>query len=100
MNVDLQDLLRKKVRDQQGKVVGRIEEVIGEQEGDNLFVEEFHTGDYAMLEHLTTITIGEWLPRLITRETKSYIIRWDQIDISNPDDIRLTCGRSELKERE
>ena len=97
--IQLEDLIRAKVRDQHGNVVGRIEEVIAEYEGDELLVTEYHTGGYGMLEHLSAITVGEWFLHLIGRKASGYVIRWDQIDVTIATEPVLLCNKSELQKR-
>jgi len=95
--VQVELLLNRAVRDLDDKVVGHIEEIVAEREGDELFVTEFHTGGYGMLEHLSAITVGEWLLRLLGRRPHGHIIRWNQLDLTDPEHPRLTCARSEVE---
>jgi hypothetical protein len=97
--VQLELLFNNKVFDLEGRVLGRIEEVIGEEEGDELFVTEYHTGGMGFIEHLSTITVGSWLVKLLGTH-KGYVIRWDQLDLTDPEKPRINCPRSELAERE
>jgi hypothetical protein len=97
--IQLEDLLGAKVRDARGNVVGRIEEVIAEPEGAELLVTEYHTGGYGMLEHLSSMTLGDWFLKLIGRKASGYIIRWDQLDVTNALEPLLLCNKSELQEK-
>jgi len=96
--IQLELLFDKRIVDMQGRVLGRIEEVVAEREGDELFVSEYHTGGMGLIEHLTTVTIGHWLIKLLGTH-KGYVIRWDQLDLRDPDKPRINCRRDELAER-
>jgi hypothetical protein len=87
--VRLEDLIGRRVRSAEGPV-GRIEEVVAERHSGELQVMEFHLGPGALLERWS-------LSRLRRRTTT--IVRWDQIDIENPNDVRLTCSPDELEKR-
>lgn len=97
--VSVELLLGAEVRDRTGAPVGRIEEIIAEQEGDELLVREYHTGGYGFLEHLAAITIGAWAFKLLGRRAEGYVIAWDQLDLSEPRAPRLTVPRREVKRR-
>jgi hypothetical protein len=88
--VRLEDLIGRRVRSVEG-VVGRIEEVIAERHSGELQVVEFHLGPGSLLER--------WSLARLRRRTRTIIVRWDQIDIENPNDVRLTCGPDELEKR-
>lgn len=92
-------LLETKVRDLKGQTVGRIEEIVAEQEGGDAFVREYHTGGFGFIEHLCALAFGSWVWRWFARRAHGYVIRWDQLDISDPSNPRLTCPRSELTSR-
>ena len=71
--VRLQSLVGHRVYDGEGRVVGRIEEVRAEWQGDELVVTEYQCGPAALLSRLG---IGH------RRERKR--IAWDQLDLSDP----------------
>jgi sporulation protein YlmC with PRC-barrel domain len=52
--VHLELLLGKRVLDQTGKPVGRIEEVRAEQQGDEWVIQEYLVGTAALLERLSS----------------------------------------------
>ena len=84
--VHLELLLGKPVLAQDGRRVGRIEEV---RAGEQQEITEFLIGEGALLERLSAIGLFRW-------KKKGYRVRWDQIDWSNMDRPRLTCPVSDL----
>ncbi len=57
---------------------------------------EFLVGSYAMLERLAAWGIGRALLRLTSKRREGYRIRWDQLDLSDPQRPRLRCEVEEL----
>lgn len=88
--VRVEELLGQRVEDREGRRVGRIEEIRAERHGKDHEVTEYLLGPGALVERLAMTMRGR--PRTI-------IVRWDQLDITNPRRPRLTCDRSELVER-
>jgi len=89
--VYLADVVGRRVRTADGRVVGRIEEVRtarranGEHE-----VAEYHLGSGALLERLAVV-------RSLVTPKRMLIARWDQIDIRRPEAPLLTCAVEELR---
>jgi hypothetical protein len=90
--VRVQDLLGRRVRTSDGRMVGRIEEMVAQRRtnGDHEVV-EYHLGTGALLERLAIAR------RVLGRRPQMLIARWDQIDIRRPDAPVLTCGVEELQ---
>jgi len=86
-------LLGRKVRSIHGHVVGRIEEMRAEREHDYWVVTEFHVGPTALIERLAVRHFGITLPG----RAHGYRVRWNQLDLSNPQHPRLTCHLEELE---
>ena len=83
IHVDL--LVGRRVRDANGKVIGRIEAIRARRHGPDYLVEEYHLGPAAWLEKLGISTA-----RMIgfrSREPKR--IPWQQLDLSDPEHPRL-----------
>ena len=89
--VPLEALLGRRVRADDGRVVGRLEEIRAERRGGNHEVTEFLIGPGALLERLSIVR------RFAGSGSRMRVARWDQIDISNPLAPRLTCGVENLK---
>jgi len=95
--VHVQLLLGEKVLAQNGKSIGRLEDIRTEKDRGYFFVSEFLVGSYAFLGRLAAWRIGRTLLRLFgARRREGYRIRWDQLDLSDPHRPRLLCEVSEL----
>jgi len=95
----LEMLLGKPVLDSMGKSIGRIHEVRAEQQGDEWVVQEYLTGQAAILERLSAWTIGRAiLPLLKANQSHGgYIVPWNKLDLTDPEKPRLLCKVDELK---
>ncbi len=97
--IHLELLLGKQVLDSTGKPIGRLEEVRAEQQGDEWVIQEYLIGSAALLERLSAWTIGLRLLHLLGARKiyGSYRVRWDKLDLSDPEHPRLCCSLQELK---
>jgi len=94
MKAALQQIIGSRVRDVDGKVVGRIHEARAEVRGADCVITEWLVGPGAMLQRL-----GIAAGRLIGIAARDPLrIPWDKIDLSDLDDVRLTCRAEELPE--
>ena len=91
----LELLLGKRVRDADGKPVGRIEEFRAEHEGGEWVVREYLVGSYGLLERLAVWSIVR-APFGGRGRGRGYKIRWDQLDVTDLDHPRTRCRRVEL----
>jgi len=91
--VRVEDLLVRRVRGGDGRVVGRIEEIRAERRanGDHE-VTEYHLGTGALLERLGIVQ------RVLRRKPQVLIARWDQLDIHRADAPTLTCSVEDLRD--
>jgi sporulation protein YlmC with PRC-barrel domain len=78
--IRLDDLHGRKLRDSNGKVVGRIYDVRAEEQGGELVIVEYHVGAGALWTRLGFAALH--LVGLARRNPR--IIPWDQVDISDP----------------
>lgn len=80
--VHLELLIGRRVRDAQGRVIGRIESIKARWKGDTCLIEEYHLGPAALLEVLgiSTVRMIGWP---LSREPKR--IRWQDLDLSDPE---------------
>jgi hypothetical protein len=90
----LELLLGRRVHAQDGRVIGRIEEFHAEREDDYYVVTEYHVGPAALVERLSVRHFGFTLPGRV----HGYRVRWDQLDLDDPDHPRLTCPVEEIRE--
>lgn len=85
-------LLGRKVCALDGSMIGRIEEMRAEREHDYYVVTEFHVGPTALVERLAVRHFGFALPGRV----HGYRVRWDQLDLNDADNPRLTCAIEDL----
>ena len=84
-NIHFELLLGRKVRDANGRVVGRIREVRAQRRGEFFYVAEYLLGPAAWFEAL-----GISSARLIGWRIHEPIrIPWQQLDLSDPEKPRL-----------
>jgi hypothetical protein len=89
----VEQLIGRPVRDTDGRVVGRLEEFRAEREGEHWVVTEFDIGPAALLERLAVRHFGvSWPGR-----PPGYRVRWDQLNLDDPESPALTCSAAELK---
>ena len=90
-------LLGEKVFAMNGVSIGRLEEIRTEVNRGHYYVTEFLVGSYAVLERLAAWRIGRAVLRVVgAQRKKGYRIRWDQLDLSDPERPRLLCEVDEL----
>ncbi|MEZ2126263.1 MULTISPECIES: PRC-barrel domain-containing protein [unclassified Sinorhizobium] len=94
----LQELLGTNVLGQNGEVIGRIEEVVAQADGDDLVVVEYHVGTFALLERFTSSSFARAVLRAVGgRSGEGLAVRWDQLDLSDPSSPKLLCDPSDLR---
>lgn len=89
MEVRLEDLLGREVRTGDGRRVGRIEEFRAGKDGE---IAAFVIGAGGLLERL-----GIGAGMLVGRARGGRVAGWDQIDLANPKQPRLTCRLEDLE---
>jgi hypothetical protein len=90
-------VLGQKVFGMNGVSIGRLEEIRTESDRGHFYVSEFLVGNYAVLERLAAWRIGRAVLRVVGAQRKEgYRIRWDQLDLSDPQRLRLMCEVDEL----
>ena len=85
--VHLEKIVATKIRDVDGKIAGRLEEVHADWRGGECIVTYYviaSKGTYPLQE------IG------FKSRTRSYIVPWDRMNFSDPDRPRLNCRIDEL----
>ncbi|MFL6279974.1 MAG: hypothetical protein ACJ731_07680 [Vicinamibacterales bacterium] len=91
--VRLDRLIGRRVLTGNNRSLGRLEECRAERRGDSWIVTEWVIGSAGLLERLglgVRMILG-------IRAGKSFVARWDQLDLSNPDAPRLNCSLEEVK---
>jgi hypothetical protein len=89
----LDELLGRMLLARNNRSVGRIEEFQAEQHGDHLQIVAFLIGSAGLMSRLD---VG--VKALFGKSGGGKIVRWDQVDISDPVHPRLTCSVEELEE--
>jgi hypothetical protein len=89
----LDRLLGRQVLTKNNQGVGRIEEFRAEKQGRDWVVVEYVIGAAGLFERL-----GVGVKLLFGRHGGGgHVVRWDQLDISDPERPRLTCGVQDLR---
>jgi hypothetical protein len=96
--IHLQQLLSHRVRALNGRVVGRIEEVLAETDGDACYVTEYLLGAQALFHRLALLRFARAILGLfgLTKNERGFRVPWDQLDLSDPAKPRLRCKVKEL----
>ena len=88
-----------RVVDADGKLVGRIEEIVADYVDGEYVVREFHVGAFAAFERLGDGMLGRGLLRLLggKRIYSGYVVPWQVMDLTDPAHPRLTVAKAELR---
>jgi hypothetical protein len=73
--------------------LGRLQECRAERRGDRTVVLEWMVGPAGLLERLglgARMVLGPVKPT-------GYLVRWDQLDLTNPEQPRLSCPVDDLE---
>jgi hypothetical protein len=86
MDIKVELLVGTKVRDLDGRKVGRIEEIRVERQEEALLVEAYLIGASALIERLSARTLVRPIRRLLrTRHIYSvYEVLWQDMDLTDP----------------
>jgi hypothetical protein len=89
--MQLERLVGRRVQTSSGKIVGRIEEIRVERQGDTWLIQAYLLGSYALLERLLPRSIGPALRRMLRSRLSSTVsvVPWDKLDLSDPERPRL-----------
>ncbi len=93
-NLRLDRLLGREVLTANHRRLGRVEEFRAERRGADWIVTEYIIGAAGMVERLGLAA------RLLLglSRARGYVARWDQVDLSNPDRLRITCPVGDLRQ--
>ena len=92
-SIRLDRLVGRVVRTANNRRLGRLEEFRAERLGSAWVIREYVLGSAGLLERLG---LGVRLILGLNR-AGSYVVRWDQLDLSNPECPRLRCPVGELR---
>ena len=92
-SIRLDRLLGREVHTANHRRLGRLEEFRAERRGADWIVTAYVIGAAGLAERLG---VGV---RLILgmRRASGYVARWDQMDVSNPDRLRISCPVEDLQ---
>jgi hypothetical protein len=97
VKVAFQHLLGRRVLDEDGGTIGRLEEAYAERRDGELVITEWVVGTGGLLERLgLTALTGALLGRAAARRPE--VIGWADLDVSNPDRPRLRRRRARASE--
>lgn len=94
--IEVQQLLGRRVRDADGTVIGRIEEIVAEHHDGETVVSEFHLGPAALLERIARFAHALPLLSAIPWPRRYYRIPWQLLDLGDPERPRVRSTRSSL----
>jgi hypothetical protein len=99
MDVHAELLLGAKVRDVDGKVVGRIEEFRVNNTDKACLVESYLIGASALIERLSAWTLVRPVARALHARKLYYVydVRWQDMDLSDPKRPKLRIAKGELR---
>jgi hypothetical protein len=90
--VRLEKLIGRRVRDVDGKPVGRIAEVVAHKEGDEFVVASYIVGPVAWIHRFAVSGLGLRMRGL----ARVHRVEWHQMDLSDPARPRVTCRKDQL----
>jgi hypothetical protein len=88
----IEALLGRKLLGPNGRQVGRIEEFRARRQGSGCVLTEIIIGTLGLLERL-----GVGANMVLGRKSGGYIVKWEQIDVSDPAKPRLRVAMEELE---
>jgi sporulation protein YlmC with PRC-barrel domain len=99
MEVNVELLLGKKVRDVDGEDVGRIEEFHVERDAQACLLIAYLIGASALIERLSAWTLVRPISQFLRgRKLYSvYRVPWSDMDLSDPDHPKLRTARRDLR---
>jgi hypothetical protein len=89
----LDGLLGRVVLARNNQPVGRLEDCRAERRGNEYVITEYVIGAAGLLERL-----GVGVRLVLGMRLRGYVACWDQLDVSDPERPRLTCGVEQLRE--
>jgi hypothetical protein len=95
--IHLELLVGRRVYALNGRAIGRLEEARAEVHQGNASVTEFLVGTYGVFERFAAWEIGRTILSLFGSLIKGgYAVKWNQIDLTAPERLQLTCKVSDL----
>ncbi|HEY2378503.1 MAG TPA: PRC-barrel domain-containing protein [Gemmatimonadaceae bacterium] len=99
--IHVEALIGRALRDADGQKVGRIEELVVEQEDTDWVVVEIHVGVGALVERVVELsTLVPLMGALGKKLGKRFRVPWHELDLTDPDHPRAIVRLGELKRLE
>jgi sporulation protein YlmC with PRC-barrel domain len=99
MEINVELLIGRKVRDVDGEKVGRIEEFKVERDDKSLLLDSYLVGSSALIERLSAWTLVRPVARAFygRRFYSLYQVPWQDMDLSDPQHPRLRTSKRDLR---
>jgi sporulation protein YlmC with PRC-barrel domain len=99
MEINVELLIGKDVRDVHGEKVGRIEEFKVERGDESLVLDSYLVGSSALIERLSAWTLVRPIARALHggRFYSLYQVPWQDMDLSDPQHPRLRIAKRDLR---
>ena len=97
LEAHVEHLLGRRVRDVDGAIIGRLEEIHVENIDGDEVVTEYHIGRAALIERMGAFITQLPFFRYIPFARKGYRVPWDQLDLADPLQPRVTVTRAALR---
>lgn len=95
--IHVERILGRRVRDRDGRVLGRLEEMRAEMVDGELAVVEFHIGPEAILERIGGFALRLPFFGVLPFAHRAYHVPWQQMDLSDPHHPRFRGSMRDLK---
>jgi hypothetical protein len=99
MDINVELLIGRKVRDVDGETIGRIEEFKVEREDKSCVLDSYLVGSSALIERLSAWTLVRPIARALSgrRFYSLYQVSWQDMDLSDPEHPRLRTAKRDLR---
>ncbi|MEO8624540.1 MAG: hypothetical protein ABI625_25890 [bacterium] len=94
--VHVERLLGRRVRDENGVVLGRLEEFLIETVDDEPAVTEFHIGTAALIERIGAFFLKLPFIGVLGGTPTEYRVAWNLMDLSDPRRPRVRAAKQQL----
>jgi sporulation protein YlmC with PRC-barrel domain len=99
VEINVERLIGTKVRDNSGKVVGRIEEIRAERGADACLVESFMVGKSAVVQRLSAWTLVRPITKFLRTHDayRVFQVDWKDMDLNDPLHPTLRIAGQDMK---
>ena len=99
MEINVELLIGRKVRDVDGEKIGRIEEIKVERDDKSCVLDSYLIGSSALIERMSAWTLVRPIARALhgRRFYSLYQVPWQDMDLSDPHRPRLRITKRDLR---